>query len=134
VSCGRGCYEIGGPWITCDPECPEHGDEARQRGSRLAELEAENERLKARLVDYDKLVLAYDELIDKSRKWYHDSTQWEGAGTGDQRFIILSVESKHREIWMCRALDLQRGCETEVGIRKRDRYNGWRLVELEPPF
>jgi hypothetical protein len=78
VSCGRGCYEIGGPWITCDPECPEHGDEARQRGSRLAELEAENERLKARLVDYDKLISSYDELIDKSRKWYHDSTQWEG--------------------------------------------------------
>lgn len=36
---------------------------------------------------------------------------------------------------MCQALDLQKGCETEVGIRKRERYNGWSQVLLEDhPF
>jgi hypothetical protein len=24
-SCGRQCFVIGGPWISEDPECPEHG-------------------------------------------------------------------------------------------------------------
>ncbi len=57
--------------------------------------------------------------------------EWNG---GAQWFIILNVESKHRELWLCQALDLQRGCEVEVGIRKRDKYNGWYRVELDPPF
>jgi hypothetical protein len=78
VSCGRGCYEIGGPWIDCDPECPEHGYEARRRADRLAELEAENERLKARLADYEALVSNYEDVIETSSKWLHDSTQWYG--------------------------------------------------------
>ncbi len=69
---------MGGPWITYDPDCPEHGDAARERDARQDELAIENDRLKTRLADYDKLVLAYDELIERSRKWYHDSTQWEG--------------------------------------------------------
>lgn len=59
--------------------------------------------------------------------------EWDG-GAGDQRFLILSVDAKHREIWMCQAIDLQKGCETRVGIRKRDRYNGWRQVSLDAPF
>jgi len=59
--------------------------------------------------------------------------EWDG-GSGDQRFLILGVDGKHREIWMCRALDLQKGCETQVGIRKRERYNGWHQVCLDAPF
>jgi hypothetical protein len=60
--------------------------------------------------------------------------EWDG-GDGDQRFLILSVDATHREIWMCQALDLQKGIETEVGIRKRERYNGWNQVLLEDhPF
>ncbi len=61
-----------------------------------------------------------------------DLYEWDG-GSGDQMFVILGVDRSHREIWMCRALDLQRGCETELGIRKRDWDNGWHKVELEDP-
>jgi hypothetical protein len=49
------------------------------------------------------------------------------------RFLILSVDAKHREIWMCQAIDLQKGCETRIGIRKRDRHNGWYQVCLDAP-
>lgn len=31
MSCASRCFEIGGPWITYDPNCPLHGDEARER-------------------------------------------------------------------------------------------------------
>lgn len=58
--------------------------------------------------------------------------EWDGFVTANNphpaRFLILSVDAKSREIWICQALDLQTGLETEVGIRKRDRYNGWNLV------
>jgi len=44
------CYKIGGPFIAEDPDCPEHGTEARQReersDDRIAELERENARLR----------------------------------------------------------------------------------------
>lgn len=36
--CGRGCYVIGGPWITCDPCCPIHGDEAVDASRRAEEI------------------------------------------------------------------------------------------------
>ena len=76
MSCGRGCYEIGGPWITCDPDCPEHGYEARQRADRLAELEAENAALRAKVEAYDALVMSYEDLIEFSSKYINDSTLW----------------------------------------------------------
>jgi hypothetical protein len=31
MTCANRCYEIGGPFITYDPDCPEHGDDARTR-------------------------------------------------------------------------------------------------------
>ena len=37
------CYQIGGPWITYDPNCAEHGDEARHREQMMAN-EIENVR------------------------------------------------------------------------------------------
>jgi hypothetical protein len=51
--------------------------------------------------------------------------RWEGNGV---QFLVLGVET-HREIWLCRAVDLQNGVETEIGIRSRDRFNGWTRVE-----
>jgi hypothetical protein len=81
VSCGRGCYEIGGPWITCDPGCPEHGAEARGRAKRTSELEAEVERLKAKVAGYDALVMSYEDVIEFSSKWLHDSCEWYGDET-----------------------------------------------------
>ena len=38
MSCGHRCYEIGGPWITVDPDCPIHGTDAQ------AERYAQDER------------------------------------------------------------------------------------------
>ena len=52
---------------------------------------------------------------------------WEG-GDGSRRFVIVSVDAKDREIWMCQALDVDSGTETEIGIRKREQYNGWNKV------
>ena len=46
MSCGNHCYEIGGPWISENPDCPIHGTEAR-----LAEKAREAEAL----VQEDKL-------------------------------------------------------------------------------
>lgn len=37
------CYQIGGPWIAEDPDCPTHGDEARSRATKAASLEDEVE-------------------------------------------------------------------------------------------
>lgn len=39
--CDRRCYEIGGPWITFDPECPVHGNDAQREA---AEREAREQR------------------------------------------------------------------------------------------
>lgn len=41
------CYQVGGPWIAEDPDCPTHGDEARSRATKAANLEDEVERLEA---------------------------------------------------------------------------------------
>ena len=69
------CYKIGGPWIAEDPNCPTHGYAGR---TGIAALEEKIKELEAKVEAYDKLVGDYDDLIEKSRKWYHDSTQWEG--------------------------------------------------------
>jgi hypothetical protein len=29
MSCEHRCYEMGGPWITVDPDCPIHGTDAQ---------------------------------------------------------------------------------------------------------
>jgi hypothetical protein len=34
VTCANRCHEIGGPWVSYDPNCPVHGDEAREAESR----------------------------------------------------------------------------------------------------
>lgn len=58
MSCGNHCYEIGGPWISEDPNCPVHGHEAQRRDrereeqetakdTRIGELEEEVRILKA---------------------------------------------------------------------------------------
>jgi hypothetical protein len=33
------CYTIGGPWVTYDPNCPKHGDDAREEEKRIDLLE-----------------------------------------------------------------------------------------------
>lgn len=40
------CYKIGGPWISYDPDCYEHGDAARAREAAQAVQEDELARLK----------------------------------------------------------------------------------------
>lgn len=56
------CYQIGGPWISFDPDCPAHGLEAQREAEerdeaaaamncKVAALEAEVARLKGLLMD-----------------------------------------------------------------------------------
>jgi hypothetical protein len=35
------CYKVGGPWITCDPDCPTHGLEAQRRDEEREEKDME---------------------------------------------------------------------------------------------
>lgn len=37
------CYQIGGPWIDFDPDCPEHGYAAQRRAQEAAEEQQANE-------------------------------------------------------------------------------------------
>jgi len=57
--------------------------------------------------------------------------EWEG---NDHLFLILSADTSDREIWMCQALNLHRGHEEVIGIRKHDKHNGWRQIVLNAPF
>lgn len=51
------CYKIGGPWITYDPDCPAHGDEAqRAEKQREREEEEREERHKAELAERDRRI------------------------------------------------------------------------------
>jgi hypothetical protein len=55
TDCDRQCYIIGGPWITYDPSCPVHGDEARKaEATAIANTELLDEALK----EIDRLTLA----------------------------------------------------------------------------
>lgn len=53
MGCASRCYEIGGPWITFDPECPVHGYDAQREQADKAAEDAEKEerlnRLEARI-------------------------------------------------------------------------------------
>lgn len=39
MNCGYECYQIGGPWIAENPNCPVHGAEAQRRDRDLDLLE-----------------------------------------------------------------------------------------------
>ena len=58
MGCDRRCYEIGGPWITFDPECPVHGYDAQREDEQLAAEEAAKDerlsRLEARLASVER--------------------------------------------------------------------------------
>ena len=43
------CYQIGGPFIAEDPECPEHGVEGVRRQRAADDLQAEVQQLRAQL-------------------------------------------------------------------------------------
>lgn len=49
MGCDRRCYEIGGPWITFDPECPVHGYDAQREAEQLAAEEAAKDERLSRL-------------------------------------------------------------------------------------
>ena len=59
------CYQIGGPWIDVNPNCEIHrsgglNDQVDELRTRIAELEAENKRLK----DFALTALDYDPRCD----------------------------------------------------------------------
>jgi hypothetical protein len=45
------CYQIGGPWITFDPDCPAHGYEAQREAKEREEREADTSDRLSRLED-----------------------------------------------------------------------------------
>lgn len=56
------CYQVGGPWIDYDPDCPIHGNDAR----RFRE-EAENEHyaLESRVETLERQVALLREIINR---------------------------------------------------------------------
>ncbi len=73
MSCEE-CFYITGH----APDCAEY---ALEREDRLRALEAENEALKAKVAGYDALIMSYEDVIEYSSKWLHDSTQWQSDET-----------------------------------------------------
>lgn len=73
--CDRRCYEIGGPWIAEDPDCPEHGTEAQARERRERErFRSGSYEYQTREVPYstDALSLSFDEDMHEdgwTRAW-----------------------------------------------------------------
>lgn len=63
------CYKIGGPWVTYDPSCPAHGDEAkrerREQEDRETKLEADKLALTQALQDQAQTIKAMNENIGK---------------------------------------------------------------------
>lgn len=57
------CYQIGGPWIAEDPDCPIHGDEARSQAAKAASLEYEVERLAAEVVCLTRRLEALERAV-----------------------------------------------------------------------
>jgi hypothetical protein len=56
------CYQIGGPWITYDPDCPAHGTEARARDEQQTDDRLESARL---LAEYKaEVVMLRQELAE----------------------------------------------------------------------
>lgn len=51
------CYQIGGPFIAEDPDCPAHGTEAQAERKRREEEESDRD---ARLADLERRVLALE--------------------------------------------------------------------------
>lgn len=48
MTCPFQCFLVGGPWISCNPDCPEHGPD-RPSAECATDIEAEVERLRADL-------------------------------------------------------------------------------------
>lgn len=57
------CYQVGGPWISEDPDCPTHGDEARSRATKAANLEDEVERLEAEVARLTRRLEALERAV-----------------------------------------------------------------------
>lgn len=68
MTCESQCYTIGGPWITYDPNCPFHGDEARRRESEQSRLDLDRDtRIAALEATVAKLVERVEELESSER-------------------------------------------------------------------
>lgn len=49
------CHQVGGPWVSYDPDCPAHGDEAqRQEAIRERDEQEREERHKDELIEAAK--------------------------------------------------------------------------------
>jgi hypothetical protein len=62
MRCDRKCYEIGGPWIEADPNCPVHGSGGTE------EQERSRESLEERVSILENRVKWLEELL-ASQPW-----------------------------------------------------------------
>lgn len=71
--CANRCYEIGGPWITADPDCPLHGVEACHRESllqdRISRLEDENLLLRREIAEVRAIIEDHIESVKSAGYW-----------------------------------------------------------------
>ena len=75
--CERGCFTIGGPWITADPNCPIHGTEAlRRERHESEETQATDERFRA----LEARVEALDEQHESDQETIRDLSAARKAG------------------------------------------------------
>jgi hypothetical protein len=61
MSCGNHCYEIGGPWISEDPNCPVHGHEAQRAEKAREEADAAKD---ARITELEQRVEAVELALE----------------------------------------------------------------------
>jgi hypothetical protein len=91
------CYKIGGPWITYDPDCPAHGDEAqRAEKQREREEEEREERHQAELAERDARIAVLESKVRWNKtsdglpeagrlivkRWTKKGSQWAGRYSG----------------------------------------------------
>ena len=68
-SCANRCYEIGGPWITVDPDCPIHGVEAKDLQDWITKLENENFLLRREIAEVREMVEDHIESVKSAEYW-----------------------------------------------------------------
>lgn len=63
MSCGYQCFEIGGPWISENPDCPFHGTEAKAREAQALAQEDKIRVLERQLDVVTQMVLKQGDRI-----------------------------------------------------------------------
>lgn len=94
------CYKIGGPWITYDPDCPAHGDDAQREEKLREQAEDEREeRHQAELLERDRRIAVLESKVRWNKtsdglpeagrlivkRWTKKGSQWAGRYSGSPK-------------------------------------------------